>query len=193
MPFQNADSDVMLARRILRDVKERGRDIDGIITQYLRFVKSSYDTYVLPSSKHADIIVPGQDNDTAKVLLAAHVQREIDARSLRFRDKLMAQGLEYAQSAFDVGLEAREPFFNMLKQTNQLQVSRKLASNLAVKALLTRRSESLGYPDRLAQRGHSSARIHLLCRCVLSVKCLSPSIRALLRHFTNRSIILAGG
>ena len=118
----------MLSRRILRDTRERGRDIEGIISQYLRFVKSSYDTFVLPSSKHADIIVPGQDNDTAKVLLAAHVQREIDARSLRFRSKLMEQNVARSRQPTSEGgvvkgtQEMEEPFFTLLKQTNQLQV-----------------------------------------------------------------------
>jgi uridine kinase len=125
--LQNADSDVMLSRRILRDVKERGRDVEGIITQYLRFVKRSYDTFVLPSSKHADIIVPGQDNDTAKVLLAAHVQREIDARSLRFRSKLSHNsGVEdgfLPGEKRNSGREVQEPFFTLIKQTNQLQAS----------------------------------------------------------------------
>jgi uridine kinase len=117
----------MLSRRILRDTKERGREVDGIIAQYLRFVKRSYDAYVLPSSKHADIIVPGQDNDTAKVLLAAHVQREIDARSLRFRSKLMEQNVARSRQPTmndEVAREMQQPFFTLLKQTNQLQVSR---------------------------------------------------------------------
>lgn len=52
----------MLARRIRRDVAERGRDVCGVIDQYLRFVKPAYDNFVLPSSRHADIIVPGSDN-----------------------------------------------------------------------------------------------------------------------------------
>jgi uridine kinase len=48
----------MLARRIRRDVKERGRDVDGILDQYLRFVKNSYDNFVQPSSRYADIVCP---------------------------------------------------------------------------------------------------------------------------------------
>ena len=39
----------MLARRIERDTKERGRDVDGILSQYLRYVKPAYDNFVLPS------------------------------------------------------------------------------------------------------------------------------------------------
>jgi uridine kinase len=46
----------MLARRIKRDISERGRDVDGVIDQYLRFVKDSYDNFVLPSARHADIV-----------------------------------------------------------------------------------------------------------------------------------------
>ena len=69
--FVQADSDLMLARRIARDTKERGRSVDGILEQYaffndpmswlnvrryLRYVKPSYDNFVLPSSRHADIV-----------------------------------------------------------------------------------------------------------------------------------------
>ena len=36
--FVQCDSDLMLARRIARDVAERGRDVQGILSQYLRFV-----------------------------------------------------------------------------------------------------------------------------------------------------------
>ena len=60
--FVQCDSDLMLARRIRRDVADRGRDVGGVIDQYLRFVKPAYDNFVLPSSRHADIIVPGFDN-----------------------------------------------------------------------------------------------------------------------------------
>lgn len=156
----------MLSRRILRDTKERGRDVDGIIAQYLRFVKRSYDTFVLPSSKHADIIVPGQDNDTAKVLLAAHVQREIDARSLRFRSKLMEQNAPRSRqtTAQDMEVsEEQEPFFTLLKQTNQLQVSSNCRRNM-VNPYLT--PGPLGNHDNPAGRFYAPLRVHLLCRWV---------------------------
>ena len=45
-------------RRIQRDVAMRGRDIAGVIEQYTRFVKPAFDTFVAPSRKHADIIIP---------------------------------------------------------------------------------------------------------------------------------------
>ena len=46
----------MLARRLRRDVKERGRSVEGTLEQYLRFVKPSYDNFVLPTAKYADIV-----------------------------------------------------------------------------------------------------------------------------------------
>lgn len=44
--------------RIQRDVALRGRDIAGVIEQYTKFVKPAFDTFVAPSRKHADIIIP---------------------------------------------------------------------------------------------------------------------------------------
>ena len=44
--------------RIQRDVALRGRDIAGVIEQYTKFVKPAFDTFVAPSRKHADVIIP---------------------------------------------------------------------------------------------------------------------------------------
>ena len=44
--------------RIQRDVAMRGRDIAGVIEQYTKFVKPAFDTFVAPSRKHADVIIP---------------------------------------------------------------------------------------------------------------------------------------
>jgi len=57
--FLHCDEDVRLYRRLLRDTKERGRTPDGILYQYNRFVKSSFDDFIKPTMKHADLIVPG--------------------------------------------------------------------------------------------------------------------------------------
>jgi uridine kinase len=56
--FVDADADVRIIRRILRDVKERGRSMDSVIEQYLFTVKHMHEEFVEPSKKHADIIVP---------------------------------------------------------------------------------------------------------------------------------------
>lgn len=86
--FVQADSDLMLARRIIRDTKERGRSVDGIIEHYLRWVKPAMDNYIAPDSKWADLIVPGQNNTVAVDVVAQHVKRQLEARAMRFRAEL---------------------------------------------------------------------------------------------------------
>ena len=54
--FVQCDADVQLARRIRRDIVERGREVQGVLDQYLRFVKPSFETSVLPTAKFADIV-----------------------------------------------------------------------------------------------------------------------------------------
>lgn len=56
--FVDTDADVRIIRRILRDVKERGRTLDSVVTQYLTTVKLMHEQFVEPSKKKADIIVP---------------------------------------------------------------------------------------------------------------------------------------
>ena len=56
--FVDTDSDIRLARRLKRDILERGRDIDGVFKQYSIFVKPAYDHYIEPTMAYADIIVP---------------------------------------------------------------------------------------------------------------------------------------
>ena len=52
--------------KVMRDINERKREVMGVLFQYNRFVKPSYDEYIKPSSKYADIIVPGMhDNSVA--------------------------------------------------------------------------------------------------------------------------------
>eukprot|EP00826_Nyctotherus_ovalis_P029507 TRINITY_DN2332_c0_g1_i10.p1 TRINITY_DN2332_c0_g1~~TRINITY_DN2332_c0_g1_i10.p1 ORF type:complete len:402 (+),score=116.74 TRINITY_DN2332_c0_g1_i10:162-1367(+) len=64
--FVNTDDDVRLGRRLVRDIKERGRTIESVITQYNSNVKKSYDEFIKPTMKHADIIIPrGRENAVA--------------------------------------------------------------------------------------------------------------------------------
>lgn len=56
--FVDTDADVRIIRRILRDVKERGRTLESVVTQYLTTVKLMHEQFVEPSKKKADIIVP---------------------------------------------------------------------------------------------------------------------------------------
>ena len=56
--FVDTDADVRIIRRILRDVQERGRTLESVVTQYLTTVKLMHEQFVEPSKKNADIIIP---------------------------------------------------------------------------------------------------------------------------------------
>ena len=56
--FVQTDDDIRLARRIERDIAERGRDVVGVLKSYFRFVKPAFEEFVRPTVKYADIIVP---------------------------------------------------------------------------------------------------------------------------------------
>lgn len=56
--FVDTDADVRIIRRILRDVQDRGRTLESVVTQYLTTVKLMHEQFVEPSKKKADIIVP---------------------------------------------------------------------------------------------------------------------------------------
>ncbi|CAI7934253.1 unnamed protein product, partial [Closterium sp. NIES-54] len=82
--FVDTDADVRLARRIRRDTLERGRDVQGVIDQYARFVKPAFDDFVLPSKKFADIIIPrGGDNHVAVNLIVQHIGSKLGQHDLR--------------------------------------------------------------------------------------------------------------
>ena len=57
--YVDADADIRFIRRLLRDVKERGRSLDSVVEQYRNTVKPMHEQFVEPSKKYADIIVPG--------------------------------------------------------------------------------------------------------------------------------------
>ncbi|CAM8980614.1 unnamed protein product [Rhodiola kirilowii] len=81
--FVDTDSDVRLARRIQRDTVERGRNIQNVLDQYTKFVKPSFEEFILPSKKHADIIIPrGGDNDVAIDLIVQHIQTKLGQHNL---------------------------------------------------------------------------------------------------------------
>ncbi|MBE5960256.1 MAG: uridine kinase [Lachnospiraceae bacterium] len=73
--FVDADADERLVRRILRDVKERGRTLESVITQYIETVKPMHEQFVEPSKKYADIIIPrGGENDVALTMVMNRIK-----------------------------------------------------------------------------------------------------------------------
>jgi uridine kinase len=76
----DADADVRILRRILRDVKERGRSLDSVISQYLGTVKPMHEAFVEPSKKYADVIIPeGGKNRVALDMVLNRVQFHLDS------------------------------------------------------------------------------------------------------------------
>lgn len=73
--FVDADADVRIIRRILRDAKERGRSLESVINQYMSTVKVMHETFVEPSKKYADIIIPqGGHNQVAFQMLTHRIK-----------------------------------------------------------------------------------------------------------------------
>ena len=73
--FVDTDADVRLARRILRDVCERGRSMQSVIDQYLTTVKPMHEEFVEPSKKYADVIIPeGGFNSVAVEMLIQNIK-----------------------------------------------------------------------------------------------------------------------
>ena len=76
--FVDTDADVRILRRIIRDVKERGRSLDSVITQYLTTVKPMHEQFVEPSKRRADIIIPeGGENIVALDMLIERVRKHL--------------------------------------------------------------------------------------------------------------------
>lgn len=76
--FVDADADVRLIRRIRRDVTERGRSLDDILSQYLSTVQPMHLQFVEPSKRYADVIVPrGGHNAVAIEMIIAKIHRRL--------------------------------------------------------------------------------------------------------------------
>ncbi len=77
--FVDTDADVRILRRLLRDVKERGRTLDSVVEQYLGTVKPMHEAFVEPSKKYADIIVPeGGHNTVALDMLVERIRGHME-------------------------------------------------------------------------------------------------------------------
>jgi len=73
--FVDTDADSRLARRVLRDIEERGRDLEHVLHQYTTLVKPAFEEFCLPTKKYADVIVPrGAENTVAIDLIKQHIQ-----------------------------------------------------------------------------------------------------------------------
>ena len=77
--YVDIDADIRLARRILRDVRDRGRSMESVITQYTTTVKPMHEEFVEPSKRYADVIIPeGGFNSVAVSMLIKNIRSIVD-------------------------------------------------------------------------------------------------------------------
>ncbi|MBU8900382.1 uridine kinase [Corallococcus sp. H22C18031201] len=80
--YVDADDDLRILRRLTRDIKDRGRDFDHVVAQYLRHVRPMHMGFVEPSKHHADIIIPhGGNNDIAIGMLVGALRARLAAQA----------------------------------------------------------------------------------------------------------------
>ncbi len=80
--YVDTDSDLRLARRLQRDIVERGRDVESVLEQYLSTVKPSHEAFIEPTKKNADIIIPGdREFDNVLYMLNGYLLYEFIAES----------------------------------------------------------------------------------------------------------------
>ncbi len=73
--FVDTDDDVRLIRRLKRDITERGRDFDGVLDQYEKYVRPMHLEFVEPSKRYSDIIIPrGGENNVALEMVIARIE-----------------------------------------------------------------------------------------------------------------------
>ncbi|KAJ3017703.1 UNVERIFIED_CONTAM: Uridine-cytidine kinase 2 [Siphonaria sp. JEL0065] len=73
--FVDVDSDIRLARQVIRDTEERYRKpLEEVLDNYLNFVKPAFEDFILPTKKYANVVIPrGSENSVAIGLLATHI------------------------------------------------------------------------------------------------------------------------
>ena len=76
--FVDTDADVRILRRIVRDVRDRGRSLESVVNQYLATVKPMHEQFVEPSKRNADIIIPeGGHNVVALDMVVERVRAHL--------------------------------------------------------------------------------------------------------------------
>lgn len=82
--FVDCDADVRVLRRLMRDIRQRGRTLDSVVSQYLDSVRPMHLEFVEPSKRYADIIIPeGGHNEVAIDMIATKVAATLNGRQRR--------------------------------------------------------------------------------------------------------------
>ncbi|WP_075982393.1 uridine kinase [Bacillus massilinigeriensis] len=80
--FVDTDADLRIIRRLMRDIKERGRSMDSVIEQYVSVVRPMHNQFIEPTKRYADIIIPeGGHNHVAIDLMVTKIQTILEQKS----------------------------------------------------------------------------------------------------------------
>jgi len=79
--FVHADSDERLIRRVRRDIQERGRDLDEVLTRYQDTLKPMHQQFIEPSKNYADIIIPNmkKGHSVAVKILSSVIKEKVNS------------------------------------------------------------------------------------------------------------------
>ena len=81
--YVDTDADLRIIRRMLRDIKERGRTIDSVIEQYVTVVRPMHNQFIEPTKRYADIIIPeGGQNHVAIDLMVTKIQTILEQKEI---------------------------------------------------------------------------------------------------------------
>ena len=81
--FVDTDADIRLLRRISRDIVDRGREIEGVLKSYNRFVRQAYIDFIKPTMRYSDLIVPhGVQNDVALQFITENLKNKLLSRGI---------------------------------------------------------------------------------------------------------------
>ena len=80
--YVDTDADLRIIRRLLRDIKERGRSMDSVIEQYVNVVRPMHNQFIEPTKRYANVIIPeGGHNHVAIDLMVTKIQTILEQKS----------------------------------------------------------------------------------------------------------------
>ncbi|CAI4776343.1 BBF_collapsed_G0048210.mRNA.1.CDS.1 [Saccharomyces cerevisiae] len=125
--YVDADLDVCLARRLSRDIVSRGRDLDGCIQQWEKFVKPNAVKFVKPTMKNADAIIPSMsDNATAVNLIINHIKSKLELKSNEHLRELIKLGSSPSQDVLNRNMIHELPPTNQVLSLHTMLLNKNL-------------------------------------------------------------------
>ncbi|MGM0545248.1 MAG: uridine kinase [Bacteroidota bacterium] len=86
--YVDTDDDIRLLRRIQRDIVERDRELEHVLSQYQQFVRPMHLEFVEPTKRYADIIIPhGGENKVALDMVNALIQERLNSESINLNEE----------------------------------------------------------------------------------------------------------